>query len=47
VSQILKQAYDYRLTILQAGTGYGKSTALAELAEVVKPLVWYQANDDK
>ena len=46
VSQILKQALDYRLTILQAGTGYGKSTALAELAETVKPLAWYQVNDE-
>ncbi len=29
----LREALDYRLTIVQAGTGYGKSTALAALAE--------------
>ncbi len=46
VSQILKQALDYRLTILQAGAGYGKSTALAELAGEAKPLIWYQVNEE-
>ncbi len=46
VSQILKQALDYRLTILQAEAGYGKSTALAELAGEVKPLIWYQVNEE-
>lgn len=34
-------ALDYRLTILQAGAGYGKTTALVMLAAVHKPLVWY------
>lgn len=29
----LREALDYRLTIVQAGTGYGKSTALAGLAQ--------------
>ncbi|OGO66600.1 MAG: hypothetical protein A2030_11875 [Chloroflexi bacterium RBG_19FT_COMBO_50_10] len=37
---------DYRLTILQAGAGYGKSTALAELAGELQPLVWYQVNQE-
>jgi LuxR family maltose regulon positive regulatory protein len=46
VSQILKQALEYRLTILQAEAGYGKSTALAELAGEVKPLIWYQVNEE-
>ncbi|MBU2609894.1 MAG: hypothetical protein KJ606_02940 [Chloroflexi bacterium] len=46
VSLILRQALDYRLTILQAGAGYGKSTALAELAEEIQPLVWYQVNEE-
>ncbi|HEU0293679.1 MAG TPA: BTAD domain-containing putative transcriptional regulator [Anaerolineales bacterium] len=46
VSQILKQAFDYRLTILQAGAGYGKSTALAELAGETQPVVWYQVSDE-
>ena len=46
VSDLLRSALDYRLTILQAGAGYGKSTALAELAAEIKPLVWYQVNDE-
>ena len=46
VSLILRQALDYRLTILQAGAGYGKSTALVELAEEIQPLVWYQVNEE-
>lgn len=46
VSQALKQALDYRLTLLQAGAGYGKSTALAELAGEVSPLIWYQVNEE-
>ncbi len=29
----LREALDYRLTVVQAGTGYGKTTALAALAE--------------
>ena len=44
VSQVLKQALEYRLTILQAEAGYGKSTALVELAGEIKPLIWYQVN---
>jgi len=42
----LMQALEHRLTILQAEAGYGKSTALAELAERIKPLVWYQVNEE-
>lgn len=37
----LHQALDYRLTILQAGTGYGKSSALAGLKSDDSLLVWY------
>lgn len=38
----LTDALEYRLTLLQAGTGYGKSTALAELAETAAfPVFWY------
>jgi len=44
VNQTLKQAFDYRLTILQAEAGYGKSTALAELAAELRPVIWYQAS---
>jgi LuxR family maltose regulon positive regulatory protein len=46
VSQILLQSLDYRLTVLQAGAGYGKSTALAELSQEIRPLVWYQVNQE-
>jgi LuxR family maltose regulon positive regulatory protein len=46
VTDIFMQAFEYRLTILQAEAGYGKSTALAELAEKVKPLAWYQVNEE-
>ncbi|MCS7282871.1 MAG: transcriptional regulator [Anaerolineae bacterium] len=37
----LLEALDYRLTILQAGAGYGKSTALAALPEEGLPTIWY------
>jgi DNA-binding SARP family transcriptional activator len=43
---MLKQALDYRLTILQAEAGYGKSTALAELAAELQPVIWYQVNEE-
>jgi DNA-binding SARP family transcriptional activator len=46
VSQTLKQSLEYRLTLLQAGAGYGKSTALAELAGEFAPLIWYQVNEE-
>ena len=46
VSQTLSQAFDYRLTILQAGAGYGKSTALSELSEGNQAIVWYQVSDE-
>lgn len=37
----LLEAAAYRLTILQAGTGYGKSTALAALADGPLTIIWY------
>jgi LuxR family transcriptional regulator, maltose regulon positive regulatory protein len=46
VNQALRQALDYRLTILQAGAGYGKSTALADFAQAFAPLIWYQVNEE-
>ena len=46
VLQTLKQALEYRFTILQAEAGYGKSTALAELAADHQPVIWYQANEE-
>jgi DNA-binding SARP family transcriptional activator len=46
VTELLMQAFEYRLTVLQAEAGYGKSTALSELAETVKPIAWYQVNEE-
>ncbi len=37
---------DYPLTIVQAGTGYGKSTALAALAGKHANLFWYSIRDN-
>ncbi len=41
----LLEAADYRLTVVQAGAGYGKSTALAALTAVAPYLVWYHLDD--
>ena len=46
VNQILTQALEHRLTILQAEAGYGKSTALAELAAEIRTVIWYQVNEE-
>lgn len=45
IIETLRSAFEYRLTILQAGAGYGKSTALAEFAAEI-PLVWYQVAEE-
>ena len=44
LTQRLLDAQNHRLTIVQAGTGYGKSTALAALAssQVKYQFVWYR-----
>ncbi len=42
----LLEATEYRLTIVQAGTGYGKTTAVAGLADEGLPLVWYHLDVD-
>jgi len=46
VDALLRQAFDHRLTIVQASTGYGKSTALANLAAWDVPLFWYTTSED-
>ncbi|MDX9990424.1 MAG: BTAD domain-containing putative transcriptional regulator [Anaerolineales bacterium] len=38
----LRESFDHRLTLLQAGAGYGKSTALADFAQASQGVVWYQ-----
>jgi LuxR family maltose regulon positive regulatory protein len=37
----LEAVLDYPLTVVQAATGYGKSTALAALADLLPSLCWY------
>lgn len=37
----VREALDYRVTIVQAGTGYGKTTALTALLDAGAPLCWY------
>jgi LuxR family maltose regulon positive regulatory protein len=37
----LMDAFEFPLTVVQAGTGYGKSTALAAMTHVVDDLFWY------
>lgn len=34
-------AESHRLTIVQAGTGYGKSTALSTFAQTAESVIWY------
>ncbi|MCA9958561.1 MAG: hypothetical protein KC443_05980 [Anaerolineales bacterium] len=41
LTSLLMEAAQTRLTIVQAGTGYGKSTALAALAQTDAALAWY------
>ncbi|HEX7593265.1 MAG TPA: transcriptional regulator, partial [Anaerolineae bacterium] len=45
IDALLRDALDYRVTIVQASTGYGKSTALANLADGTTPLFWYSASE--
>lgn len=46
ITRLLLEALEYRLTIVQAGAGYGKSTALAALAETSIPLAWYHLSSE-
>jgi len=45
VDVLLREALDYRVTIVQASAGCGKSTALANLANANVPLFWYNASE--
>lgn len=42
IQRALLDALDYRLTLIQAGAGYGKSTALSTITTSHQPLFWYQ-----
>lgn len=41
----LREALDHRLTLVQASTGYGKTTALAALGGDAIPLFWYSIEE--
>ena len=45
LSAKLREALDYRLTLVQAGTGYGKTTALATLDTSDALLCWYSVGE--
>ena len=45
LTQKLRDALDYRLTLVQACTGYGKTTALAALETGDPLLFWYSAEE--
>ncbi len=42
----LREALDYRLTLVHGNAGYGKSTALAALKDEVPVLVWYHLDEE-
>ncbi|ACL23312.1 transcriptional activator domain protein [Chloroflexus aggregans DSM 9485] len=46
VTARLREAFDYRVTLVQAGAGYSKTTALAELATSMAPVCWYTIGED-
>jgi len=45
LADALGEITHYRLSILQASAGYGKSTALTSLAQE-KPVIWYQITEE-
>ncbi len=46
VSRLLSEALSHRLTLVQAGAGSGKTTALAALAKLGRPTIWYQMMEE-
>ncbi|MDJ0752111.1 MAG: BTAD domain-containing putative transcriptional regulator [Ardenticatenaceae bacterium] len=46
LTERLLEAARHRVTIVQAGTGYGKSTAAAELVQTGVNCVWYHLSDE-
>lgn len=45
IHSLLQRALQHPLTVLLAGTGYGKSTALLDLREEGRRLFWYTVNE--
>jgi LuxR family maltose regulon positive regulatory protein len=46
ISKAILEGLNYRLTIIQAGAGFGKSTALARLAGEFPDIIWYQITEE-
>jgi LuxR family maltose regulon positive regulatory protein len=46
LTALLSRALDYRLTVVHAGTGYGKSTALASLLTDDISICWYSISKE-
>jgi len=46
VSKAFLEVSNYRLTLLQASAGYGKSTSLTHLARSKQPIIWYQVTEE-
>ena len=46
MNETLSDALQYQLTLLQAGAGYGKSTALTDFAESHNSILWYQITEE-
>lgn len=46
LTQRLLEVDEYRLVIVQGGPGYGKSTALAALADAGLPVAWYHLDNE-
>ncbi|HEX8222124.1 MAG TPA: BTAD domain-containing putative transcriptional regulator [Chloroflexia bacterium] len=45
LAALLRESLQYRLTVVHAGTGYSKTTALAALDNGETPLFWYTLGD--
>jgi len=46
VNDALSEALQFKLTLLQAGAGYGKSTALANFVEEYSSSIWYHVTEE-
>jgi DNA-binding SARP family transcriptional activator len=46
VTARLREAFAYRVTLVQAGAGYGKTTALTELATSTETVCWYTIGEN-